>query len=298
ARALALEPDVVHCHDLDTAVVGLRVLRSRPGTRLVVDHHELYRETSMVPQRGIIGVLSKSLVDVLDRRAARAASLVVVSVPSFEARYARWAPGRVIIVENAPDAKLFRPRTAPRPDRPFTLGYLGQKRKQANLRMLMDIVQRHEDLAALLAGGGTAAEEVDRVASSMGRVETVGRFVYAELPAFYERCDAIYGVYDAEVGNVRAAFPVKVMEGMACGLPVVVNAGTWIGEYVTRHGIGLAVEGSDAASVEAALVALKDDRAAASAMGARGRALIESGLSWRAVSARLVERYRGVLSAG
>lgn len=292
ARASKLAPTIVHCHDLDTAVVGLRALRDRPGTKLVVDHHELYRETRMVPQRGFVGALARALVDTLDRRAARAAALVVVSVPSLENRYERWAPGRVIVVENAPDAELFRPRTAPRPDRPFTVGYVGQKRYAASLTMLMEIVQRHDDLAALLAGGGTAAEEVDRIAASMSRVEVAGRFVYAELPAYYERCDAVFGVYDADVGNIRAAFPVKVMEGMACGLPVIVNVGTWIGDYVTRHGIGIAVDGSDAAAVEAALVRLKDDRDMAAAMGARGRALVESGLSWGVISKRLVDAYR------
>jgi glycosyltransferase involved in cell wall biosynthesis len=292
ARAHELVPAIVHCHDLDTAVVGLRVLRSRPATKLVVDHHELYRETRMVPQHGLVGVLARGLVDALDRRAARAASLVVVSVPSFEARYERWAPGRVVVVENAPDAGLFRPRTTPRPDRPFTVGYVGQKRYAASLMMLMAIVQRHDDLAALLAGGGTAAEEVDRIGEKMTRVEVAGRFVYADLPAYYERCDAVFGVYDADVGNIRAAFPVKVMEGMACGLPVVVNAGTWIGDYVTRHGIGIAVDGSDAAAVEAALVRLKDKPAEAAAMGASGRALVESGLSWGIVSERLVAAYQ------
>lgn len=292
ARALELEPTIVHCHDLDTAVVGMRVFRDRPATTLVMDHHELYRETRMVPQRGLVGTLAKAFVDVLDRRAARAAALVVVSVPSFEDRYERWAPERVIVVENAPDADLFRPRATPRPDRPFTVGYIGQKRYAASLTMLMKIVQRHDDLAALLAGGGTAAEEVDRIAEKMSRVEVAGRFVYTELPAYYERCDAVFGVYDAEVGNIRAAFPVKVMEGMACGLPVVVNAGTWIGDYVMRHGIGIAVDGRDVAAVEAALVRLKDNPEDAAAMGARGRALVESGLSWRTVSERLVEAYR------
>jgi len=296
ARVRELAPRIVHCHDLDTAVVGLRVLRARPDAKLVVDHHELYRETRMVPQRGATGVLARGLVDALDRRSARAAHLVIVSVPSFEARYEQWAPGRVLVVENAPDADLFRPRTTPRPDRPFTVGYIGQKRYAASLTMLMEIVQRHGDLAALLAGGGTAAEEVDRIAASMRRVAVAGRFVYSDLPAYYELCDAVFGVYDADVGNIRAAFPVKVMEGMACGLPVVVNNGTWIGDYVTRHGIGIAVDGSDAAAIESALVKLKDDRKLAAAMGARGRALVESGLSWRVVSERLVDAYRDLQS--
>lgn len=293
-RALELGPDIVHCHDLDTGPVGLRVARRAPGVRVVIDHHELYRETRMVPQAGLVGVIARLVVDMLDRRVARAASLVVVSVPSLKPRYATWTRGSVLVVENAPDAEMFRPRATRDEGRPFTVGYFGQKRYAASLSMLMDIVQRHEDMAALLAGGGTAAHEVDQLARAMQRVEVVGPFRYEDLPALYERCDAVFGVYDAEVGNVRAAFPVKVMEGMACGLPVVVNEGTWVGEYVRRHGIGLAVDGADASAVEAAFVQLKDDRPAAREMGARGRRLVEEGLSWEAAAARLTEGYRAL----
>jgi glycosyltransferase involved in cell wall biosynthesis len=157
-------------------------------------------------------------------------------------------------------------------------------------------VQRHDGLAALLAGGGTAADEVARHAAGLQRIEVSGPFAYGELPALYARCDAIYAVYDVTLGNVRTLFPVKMMEAMACALPMVVAEGTWAGEYATRTGVGLTVRPGDASSLESALVRLAEDPEAAAAMGRRGRALIEGGLDWCAVSERLVATYGRVLA--
>jgi glycosyltransferase involved in cell wall biosynthesis len=78
---------------------------------------------------------------------------------------------------------------------------------------------------------------------------------------------------------------------MACGLPVLVNAGTWAGDYVIEHGVGLAVDASDRAAVEDAMLQLKDDRSSAEEMGRRGRAVVDEGLSWQAAAGRLVDAY-------
>jgi glycosyltransferase involved in cell wall biosynthesis len=95
---------------------------------------------------------------------------------------------------------------------------------------------------------------------------------------------------------VRTLFPVKMMEAMACALPVVVAEDTWAGAYATDHGVGVTVRPDDAEALESALLRLADDPDGAAAMGRRGRALIEAGLNWSAVSERLLETYARLLS--
>jgi glycosyltransferase involved in cell wall biosynthesis len=291
ARALELEPDVVHCHDLDTATVGLRILRKRPGTRLVADFHEMYSESRMVPRGALAGAVARAYIARLERRTVRDASAVIVVSPPMAPHYeSLGASGKLHVIENAPDAEALRPHE-PAPGRPFTVCYAGQKRYAASLRLLMGIVQRHDGMAALLAGGGVAQAEIESAAASMRRVETLGPFTKEDLPAIYARADAVWGVYDSDIGNIRVAMPVKVLEGMACGLPVLVDAGTYIADVVTRHGCGLAVDGSDFAAVEVALVGLAQDPDTRAEMGRRGRAVVDGGLSWQAVSRRLVNVY-------
>jgi glycosyltransferase involved in cell wall biosynthesis len=292
-RVQALAPAVVHCHDLDTTPAGLRAVRSaatRP--RLVLDMHELYRESNMVPQRGPAGAVARWGLRRVERRAYAEADAIVVANPGTADYYRSFASdAEVAVVENAPDADVFRPRLSPRPERAFTVGFLGQKRYTGPLIDLIAAVESTPGTAALLAGGGTAADEVATAAAGVPAVEVTGAFTYSELPVLYARCDAVHAVYDARLGNVRTLFPVKMMEAMACGLPVIVASGTWAGDYAVENGVGVAVPSGDVDALVLALVALRDDPASVAEMGRRGRALVESGLDWRSAAERLSGLY-------
>lgn len=294
-RALEIRPAFVHCHDLDTAPAGLRVRRgATPPPRVILDMHELYRESGMVPQRGFVGTFARAAVRVLERRAFRVADAILVANPGTTDYYAALGVGeKLVVVENAPDISNFSPVQRPE-GVPFTVGYFGQKRYPGELQVLMETVQLHPQMAALLVGGGVAADMIAGLARTMERIEVAGRFDYAELPELYARCDVVYAVYDVRLGNVRTLFPVKVMEAMASALPVIVAEGTWIGGYVAEHGIGAVVPAGDRAALEGALLGLARDPSERRAMGQRGRALVEAGLNWDAASRRLVALYRSL----
>ena len=297
-RAVELAPDVLHCHDLDTAPAGLRAARHiGRSARVVLDLHEFYQESPMMPRPGRATPLLRAGADRLERRALARADLVIVVSPGMEERYRGLGVGdRMMVLHNAPDADLFRLHPGEREESgPFVLGYIGAKRQPEPLETLMRIVQRHPDMAVLLAGGGTSAERIERVAEGLERVEVSGPFSYEQAPGLYAKCHAVYAVYDPSFGNVRCAFPVKGGEAMACGLPLVANEGTWFGGYVEEHGIGVTVDALDPADIEAGIVRLKDDRGLAEEMGRRGRRLVESGLSWQAAAERLRKAYQGIL---
>jgi glycosyltransferase involved in cell wall biosynthesis len=222
------------------------------------------------------------------------ADLVVLAWPGMSERYQSRFDGPVVVVDNAPDLGRFSPDRESRGSRPFNVCYIGQKRYVASLELLIDIVQRHEDVSCLLAGGGVGEQRIAEFARGKERVEVVGRVLYEEIPNLYRGCDCVYTLYDAAVGNARIHMPVKVMEGMACGLPVIVSAGTWVAGYVERERIGLAVDPADPSAVEVAIVQLKDDAAGAAEMGARGRAIVEASLNWEAAAGRLVNAYQAL----
>jgi glycosyltransferase involved in cell wall biosynthesis len=297
-RAAELRPQVVHCHDLDTAVAGLaaraRMSIRRQRVRLIVDFHELYRESGMVPQHGFAGIMARLLVGLVERVATRNADAILVANPATTELY---GAGRVrektTLVENAPDLTRFeRIDYVRHPGEPFRVCFIGQKRYVNGLVALMESVQRDDRFYALLAGGGVAEARVAEAAKRHRRVETVGRLRYEEIPNYYLNCHCVFAVYDSRLGNVRTLFPVKVMEGMACGLPVIVSRGTWIGDYVEREGVGFAVDESDVNEICEALGRLADDPALCARMGLRGREIVEGGLNWQSAAGRLSDVYR------
>lgn len=298
-KAKEFEPYAVHCHDADTIPAGRKACRELAakggeGSNLVVDYHELYRDSKMVPRKGMVGRLARAFVGVVERSGTAEARLVIVANPGTAEYYSKLAGGRkVVMVENAPDAEMFSP--LPETGEPgFRVCFIGQKRYVGSLDVLMKAVQSLPEVSAYLAGGGVDAEEVERLARGYERVTTAGRLTYEEIPSHYLGCHAVYAVNDVSVGNMRVNFPVKAMEGMALGLPVIVSKGTWIGDYVEEHGIGLAVDGEAPASVAQAILTLRDDRKRAREMGRKGRAIVEDGLNWRAAAHRLVQAYESL----
>lgn len=290
ARAVELAPDAVHCHNLDSAPVALRVRRRRgQGSRLVFDFHEIYRESRALPQRGVAGALARAAARVLERRSLTAADEVITVVEAQVGYYEALGARAVTVIENAPDLERYVPAMRDEPD--FVVSFIGQKRLMPALENLMTAVQELPSVHALLVGGGPGQDAVAAFAAGLERVEVAGRIDPADVPALYRRCDAVYACYDATLLNWRTALPVKVMEGMACALPVIVTRGTYIAEYVERNGLGLAVDYTDVGEVVRALARLESDRAAAREMGRRGREIVERELNWDAVARRLVGRY-------
>lgn len=296
ARVAELRPDVVHCHNLDTAPAALRALRVLPAqTRLVLDFWEMYRHSQALPQRGVKGVVARAAARVLERRSIPRADLVITvgqgQVYYYEALKAR----RIVVVENAPD--LARYPVVTRDAEEFVVSFIGQKRWLPPLLNLMRAVQADARLHALLVGGGPGEHDLAAAASGFERIEVHGRVDAAEIPALYARCDAVYACYDPSLLNWRTAYPVKDMEAMACGLPLIVNRGTFAAEYVETHGLGYAVDDEDVDDIARALILLADDRSAAREMGMRGRVIAERELNWHAAAARLVDAYDALFAA-
>lgn len=296
SRAVDLEADVVHSHDTDTIVPGLRALdeMERRGGRphFVVDFHELYRSSRMVPQHGLLGMAARGAVDELERRAVRRASIVIVANEGVLPIYAAMGAGdRLLFVPNTPDATIFRPLPCKATERPFTVVFIGRKRYARTLVALADAIQPFPDMAVKLIGGGPDAVIVDRLAVDHPRVTAFGPVAYESIPEHYACADVVYAAYDPEVGNARVCTPGKVFEAMACGKPVLVSAGTWVGDWVERRGVGLAVQADDPEEIGRALMQLRDDPEERVAMGRRGRALVESEFDWDLTASLLQQAY-------
>ena len=85
------------------------------------------------------------------------------------------------------------------------------------------LARRREDVVLLLAGGGPDLEALKALAAQLGiagRCRFTGRVPPAEIPSLLSlACASVDPVHDDEVA--RARWPVKIMESMALGVPVV-----------------------------------------------------------------------------
>jgi glycosyltransferase involved in cell wall biosynthesis len=136
------------------------------------------------------------------------------------------------------------------------------------------IVRERPDATLRIVGGGLRAyvESLEQRVRELGledRVEFLGERPREELGDLL--ADADIGLASSEpVAFRRYACPIKIMEYMAGGLPVIATEGTEAGDLVKRLECGLAIPYRSEALAEAVLSLLREPE--------RYRALREGGL--------------------
>lgn len=112
-----------------------------------------------------------------------------------------------------------------------------------------------------------------------------------EVPAALAEAAVGWIPFQRTPNNVRT-IPLKLLEYMAAGKPVVASDFGFIAAIVRGAGCGLLVPAADAEAHALALARLLTHPDEARAMGERGRTAVVERYSWEAESARLLALYR------
>jgi len=245
------------------AALGL-LLRALGCVRVVV-----YDDLDFQPGFAPIHGLRRRLIATLERAGARRADLVI----SVGERLAglRTAQGArlVRVVPNGVDVARFgvahdaRAKTGPRRPTLIYMGYLGA---WAGVDLLLEALglalRCVPDLRLILLGHGTpldlaALESGIRTRGLAMAVEFRGEVAYEQLPAHLAEADVGLAMF-RPLDLTRYAFPLKVVEYMAAGLPVLTTSDTEAADLVSRTGAGAAAPYDAAALAEAAVTLLQD----------------------------------------
>lgn len=139
-----------------------------------------------------------------------------------------------------------------------------------------DLVRRRVPNARLLLVGATPAVAPQRGVEVLGRVHDRQRIaaLYTEARVF-----CLPALFDP--------YPLVLLEAMSHGLPVVASTSCGIPEIVADGQTGHLVDSKDPRALAEVLVHLLDDPAAASRLGAAGRARVEQHFLWDDVVSRM-----------
>lgn len=232
-------------------------------------------------------------------------------------------PGLVATVGNGVDVTLFRPAEAPRPARARRrILFVGRISPEKGLHTLVEafaeVAREVADVELVIAGPHAALSpdfltslssdpqvtallrfyddqgtctyrrDLERLVEREGlgdRVSFLGNVTHADLVAMYQAVDVVVNP------SLSESFGISVVEGMACGVPVV---GTRIGgmcESIAHGSTGILVEAEAPGELARALVSVLGDPARAAAMGRAGRKRAVELYSWEARARRLLAVY-------
>lgn len=302
------------------ALDGNRALRAALGRAgrfdLVYERYSLWSDAGMAHAKatGCPGLLEVNapLIDEQARHrelplpdaAARIASSVfgdasaLIAVSPGVAAYLEGfaqAHGRIHVVGNGVDAARFAPAAARRAARAGAapvVGFVGTLKAWHGLPTLIAAFERLRqvvDARLLLVGDGPERERIAADLASRGlsaASELTGAVAHERVPALLGAMDIAVAPYPAIDGFYFS--PLKIVEYMAAGLPVVASRVGHLPQLI-RDGIdGLLVPPDDASALADALARLGRDPALRTALGSAARERVTREHSWDAVVARVL----------
>ena len=290
------KPNVAHFHDPELIPVGLLLKFS--GIKIVYDVHE------DVPRQ----ILGKYYFPAIARRpiawamdtvewiAGRCFDAIVPATPKIAERF---PTPKTIVIKNYPIQEELDARDAALyPARPPYFAFVGSITKARGVIEMVDAIGRVRSMEARLqlAGAFNPMElraEVECL-PGWGKVDFLGwvnRGVVAKL-----------------LGNVRGglvvlhptkrypdAYPVKMFEYMAAGLPVIASDFALWREIVEGAGCGLLVDPQNPDEIAGAMQWILDNPQKAEVMGSRGRQAVMEKYNWERESEKLILLYEQLL---
>jgi len=296
-RAWRLSADVYHVHDPELLLVAIFLKLS--GARVIYDAHEdlprqiEYKEYIPTAIRRPVAWLAGAVEQV----AVRLLDAVVTATPRIASRF----PARkAIIVQNFPLMSEFADgRPSDYAARPMLVAYVGRITEAVGARIMTEAATclRSEGVHTVLAGPIDPALEMElRSAGASADVEFPGWLGRTEVQSLL-RAARVGLVLFQPVSNYVEAYPTKLFEYMACGVPVVASNFPLWREIVESAGCGFLVDPTDPTAIAAAIDRLLADPEASADMGARGRQAVLREYRWEGQADRLTALYTRLLTS-
>ena len=268
---LKLKPHVIHTHDFDTAVLGF-IFKRLKGTKWIYDVHDLYFTFfSMEGKTGFLQKVLRELVRRIDLLFTKHADQIIVATQSIGGTHEGLRecyvkegipPEKIMTIWNVPDVEFFErfDRLKLKKSNKFTIGFIGPQRTVSNFIALFEAIKYEpEKYKVLLVGEGKSTKKLKqfvRERYSNLDVEFFGNVDYKLVPNYYLLCDAVFAWYPPRE-NIKRAIAIKVFESASLGIPVIVNKGSLMEDFVKEYRCGVAVETPSPMELQRALILLR-----------------------------------------
>jgi glycosyltransferase involved in cell wall biosynthesis len=282
--------NVIHCHDLDTLYIGIR-LKRKLGLPLVYDAHEMYgyMASSVAP------VWAGSMFSRLERWLVRETDRVITVSEAMRKYFTGITDKPISVAMNC--KPLLNLEYQP-PDRgKFTLVYIGLLDKTRTIPWLIKTVKELPRVNCVIGGIGKRdyVQVIKTECDGTSKVNFLGRVPLDDVLSTTKRADCIYLMIDPEHPYAQIALGNKQFEAMVCGRPIICTKDTYSGELTEKEKVGLAVEYTEDA-LKQAIIKLRDDSELRERLGRNALRAAITKYNWQSQEKKLLKLYRDIES--
>ena len=293
--------DLYQIHDPELLPWGL-ILHLITGRPVIYDAHEYFSE-SIRSKTWIPARLRRPiawLAERLEKFIASRLSAVIAVTPEMTSRFERVQKRSVTVMNFPPIPSL----PVPPPERLPVAIYAGLMNRERGLDILRDtaanVRRRHPGFELRVLGrvefdGLPDEQALPPEAWAESGVQFLGAVPQPEVAAQLAAASIGWLPMNPTIPSKRLAWPVKLGEYMAAGLPIVASDLPVQAAVIREADCGIVVGSFTAASNAAAIIELLDDPAVAREMGERGRHHALAHLTWESQAAILVGLYEALL---
>lgn len=293
---LKARPKIAHFHDPELIPWG--VLLRLCGIRVIYDVHEDYPEAVRGNFR-LPPFLRKTMpmvVGFIEWASAPFFSAIVAATPTI---LERLPSQKSVLVRNWPMMhEFYAPSGIPMRERPREFAYIGSITFQRNIIGMLDAVEMaHEGKAVLRLAGDfiiSSEEATAREHPGWKDVRYDGWVSRSEVAQILNTARAGLVVLQP-VERFKLAYPIKLFEYMAAGIPVIASNFPLWREFVDEARCGLLVDPERPEEIAKAMLWMIDNPEEAEAMGRRGRAAILERYNWDQEADALIQSYERIL---
>jgi glycosyltransferase involved in cell wall biosynthesis len=291
-QALALNRekhfDVIHCHDLDTLVIGIRFKR-KLGLPLIYDAHEIYGYM----MARVFGPRIARMFLWLEKRWINRADRII-SVCEPQRRYFEGITDKPIwIIMNCKPLQSLEYQ--PPHNKDFTLLYIGSLHRGRALLMVIDAVKQLPGVRCLIGGIGEPdyVQTVREECSKTSNIAFLGKVPFHQVIPTTQKADCVFLMVSPWELNNRMGLGNKQFEAMVCGRPIICTKGTYPGELTEQEEVGLAVEYGEQGLREA-VIKLRDNPELRERLGRNALKAAITKYNWQKQEEKLLELYRSL----
>jgi glycosyltransferase involved in cell wall biosynthesis len=284
---------------------GLPILRNRNGAALVFEVNGLpsielkYRYPGSEDDRELM-----RKIEAQERACIRAADRIVTPsavTRDFLVKSLGALRQKIAVIPNGADTELFRPRAAPAGGAAWRLLYFGTLSPWQGVDLAIRAVAQVDAVSLRVLGTGRRARiaALTRLAAKLGvadRVALCPPVSPAELAEELADCNAVLAPLLWNDRNVvQGCCPLKVLEAMAAGRPVIASNLEVVRELGRHEEHLLLCRPGSVDAIAEAIMRLRGDPALAVILSSNARRLVEERFTWAQAVRSLIDEYRGMI---
>ncbi|MFO1149368.1 MAG: glycosyltransferase family 4 protein [Alsobacter sp.] len=193
---------------------------------------------------------------------------------------------RVTVISNGANTDLFHPGAARSPECPSRtyVVFFGGLASWHGVPTMLDAVEHPSwpaDVDLLIVGNGAEASRIVEASARNPRIVFMGYQPYESIPGLVAPALAgLVPISDPGGRSQTGLMPLKLLETLAAGVPVIVTDFPGQADLVRQSQCGLVVPPEDPGALARAVGLLASDQKEAAVMGRRGAELVAASHSW------------------